>query len=196
MFIRDISIYYNNGTDWVRLGDYTVTRAPGTVNMPCNLTVEFNGVSATSVVVLAKSVNGNWGDPSYVGFSEVRFGQFNTIANDTDNYVRYGLGWTYQDGKSSGDYNSDVHYCMQNGSYFEYTFTGTNVSYIGPKNIDYGTVDVYIDGVYMTTVDCYSPSYQAQQVLYSIAGLSNRMHVLKGVKTGGTYVCTDKFVAN
>ena len=192
--LRDIAIYYNNGTDWVKLDDYIVPRAPGTADMSYNLLVDFNGISANEVVILAKMTNGNWGDEASIGFSAIRFGLFDEIANDTDNYVTYGVGWTYMDERISGDYNDDVHYATENGSFFEYTFTGNSVSVIGPKNYDYGDIDIYLNGVYQTTVSCYSATYQAEQVLYSVTGLPYGKHVLKGVKTSGEYICTDKFI--
>jgi hypothetical protein len=42
----------------------------------------------------------------------------------------------------------------------------------------------------------YASSYNAQQLLYSVQGLSNRCQVLKVVMTGGSYSQQDEHAAS
>lgn len=68
------------------------------------------------------------------------------------------------------------------GATVKYTFTGTSVALIGPKNHNLGFCDIYVDNVLkVENLDLYAPSKQYQQVLYKISGLSDALHVLKVV---------------
>lgn len=87
------------------------------------------------------------------------------------------------------------------GAAVEYSFTGTSVALIGPKNHNLGFCDIYVDNVLkVENLDLYAPSKQYQQVLYKISGLSDASHVLKVVVKGGknasataNYVVIDGF---
>ena len=68
----------------------------------------------------------------------------------------------------------------------EFTFTGTAVQWIGPKNTNGGKADVYIDGgLAQADIDTYTAAgKQHQQVLYSRTGLAAGSHTIKVVATG------------
>jgi hypothetical protein len=116
-----------------------------------------------------------------------------TLVNDTDTGITYSSGWSYSSGRSYGDYQSDVHYTSGASNYAQYTFTGTSVEYITETYSDEGNVDVYIDGVLQTTVNCNSSTRAAQVVMYSNTGLAYGSHTIKIVKNSGTYLLLDAF---
>ena len=58
------------------------------------------------------------------------------------------------------------------------------MKWIGYKDPWSGIANVYVDGTLKTQVDSYSASGQAQQVLYTIAGLSSGSHTLVIEVTG------------
>jgi hypothetical protein len=101
-----------------------------------------------------------------------------TTINDTDSGITYNGAWTYSS-SSSGYYNNDCHYISTNGSYCQYTFTGTGIRWIGAKNGDHGYANVYIDGTLVATVDTYASTWQKQLTLYEKTGLSSGSHTIK-----------------
>jgi endo-1,4-beta-D-glucanase Y/regulation of enolase protein 1 (concanavalin A-like superfamily) len=120
-------------------------------------------------------------------------GQTWTTVNDADPAVSYNTTWSYSANRGLGDYNNDVHYTKTNGNYAQFTFTGTGVQYITETYSDEGNVDVYIDGVLQTTVNCNSATRQVQFVAYQNTGLSSGSHTIKVVKSSGTYMLLDAF---
>jgi len=92
-----------------------------------------------------------------------------------------------------GDYGNDLHYSSSSGAYAQYTFVGTGVRYVTETYPDRGNVDVYLDGIYQTTVNCYSASLNVQQVMYSAIGLPLNSHTIKIVKNGGALLGLDAF---
>jgi hypothetical protein len=78
--LRNVTIEYSTtgGSDageWKKLGDYEFAMAPepGSPDYTYNTEVDFGGVEAKYVVISAHMTDGNWGDPTYYGLSEVRF---------------------------------------------------------------------------------------------------------------------------
>lgn len=89
---------------------------------------------------------------------------------------------------------------MDQGNQASFTFTGTNVRWIGYRDPWSGIAQVYLDGALKGTIDTYSASEQAQAVLYSSNRLSNASHKLTIVVTGkhdassaGAWVWVDAF---
>ena len=115
------------------------------------------------------------------------------MVNDTASGITYSGSWSYSNGRGAGDYSNDVHYTSTNNDYCQYIFTGTGVSVIMPKDSSQGNVDIYIDNVLKQTVNTSASSYQAQQTIYSISGLSSGSHTVKIVKKDGTYMQLDAF---
>jgi alpha-galactosidase len=113
-------------------------------------------------------------------------------ANNDDTLVKYTGAWQRSYNRGFGDYNDDVHWTATNNDYFEYTFKGTGVDVITEKESSQGNVDIYVDGVFKQTVSTYNATRLAQQTVYSITGLSNASHTIKGVKKTGTYMLLDK----
>jgi len=116
-----------------------------------------------------------------------------TLVNDNAAGVAYTGSWSTSSARGYGDYQDDVHYTTTYNDYVSYTFTGTGIDFITEKYNDEGTVDVYIDNVLQTTVNCYAAARTSQQTVYSATGLSAGSHTIKLVMTGGTYMLVDAF---
>jgi hypothetical protein len=72
------------------------------------------------------------------------------------------------------------------GTQVRFTFTGTDIQWIGNRDQWSGVAQVYLDGAFMATIDTHSATKQAQAVLYSAGGLSNATHELAVVVTADT----------
>ncbi len=90
----------------------------------------------------------------------------------------YSAGWSYSSA-TAGAYNTDTHYTTTNLASSSYTFTGTGIRWIGPKNNNRAKVKIYIDTELKGTIDPYSSSLESQKVLYEFTGLSNTSHTIK-----------------
>ena len=66
------------------------------------------------------------------------------------------------------------------------TFAGTGVRWIGFKAAWGGIAQVYLDGGLKATVDTYSPTEQAQAVMYTVTGLAAGLHTIT-IKVTGTW---------
>lgn len=93
-----------------------------------------------------------------------------------------------------GDYQNDVHSTQTNNDSFEFTFTGTGVEWITAKAPTQGDVEIYVDNKLKQTLSLYAASRQAGQTVYSISGLPNGTHTIKGVKKSGDYMLVDQLV--
>ena len=79
-----------------------------------------------------------------------------------------------------GDVDSHVSNTQYNA--FEFSFRGPTVKWIGRKQSDHGHADVYIDGEFQQTVDCYSDTTLSDVVKFQTTGLSDeRVHTLRVV---------------
>src|ERR1051325_3103877 len=95
-----------------------------------------------------------------------------------------GSGWI-DNNSASGFRNNDCHSSRTSGDYVEYTFYGSGIKVIGDKNTDHGKMDVYIDGVFKTTVDTYSATWVKQQELYVNSAVTPvGKHVIRVAVTG------------
>jgi Bacterial Ig domain len=74
------------------------------------------------------------------------------------------------------------------GATASFTFTGTEVSWIGCRKLSTGIADVYLDGVFQTEIDTFqAPPIEAyQHTIYKATGLANGSHTLTIVVTGRT----------
>jgi subtilisin len=83
------------------------------------------------------------------------------------------------------------------GASLAMTFTGRGVAVVGPTNPQRGKARVYLDGVYVTTVDMKSAAWTSRHVVFARSFSTGGTHVitLRAVGTG-TYplFCLDAFV--
>ena len=189
------------GVDWIAMWTPTIHDDTATNNFS-NVTAFLNNgtnctISNTTYVTgqswpsVALSIIQNAGLES--SYASLKAGE--VFVNDTDPaYDHVPSDWYYSSARGFGDYKDDVHASMIDGEYVQYSFNGTGISYLGEINSDEGNVDVYLDGVFQTTVSCNYPTRLVQQRIYSVSNLSLGRHTLKLVKNGGTYFVLDGFV--
>jgi hypothetical protein len=113
--------------------------------------------------------------------------------NDTDAAVDYTGSWYYSPDRGDGDYDNDVHATTANGAYVTVVFYGSAISFLTETYSDEGTIGVSLDGTSEGTVDAYATTRSAQQVLYSVSGLTVGRHTLTLTKESGTYLLVDRF---
>jgi len=94
----------------------------------------------------------------------------------------------------------DVYFSGTSGDSVTFSFFGTAVNWLSTKADNLGIAVVYLDNVFIATVDQYSKEIEWQQVLHSVAGLKQGAHKLKIAVTGmknsesaGRYVVVDAF---
>jgi hypothetical protein len=119
---------------------------------------------------------------------------------DDDNVSAVYTGTWSDNNTAPSRYNSTEHYTKTTNSYYQYTFTGTEIRLVATKEANRGKSDVYIDGVFDVTLDQYSATTYYQQEIYTKAGLASGSHtvkvVCKGQKNASAtdyYVCIDAF---
>ena len=89
------------------------------------------------------------------------------------------------------------------GAFVTFTFTGTSVSWIGCRKLTTGSADIYLDGIFVKSVNLYlaagtTPLAQGteayQTTIYRVDDLPPGLHTLKIVNTGkGSYTVIDAF---
>jgi hypothetical protein len=119
--------------------------------------------------------------------------------DDKSNQITYNGTWSNWDSTPQNYYNTERFNSTAN-SYAQFTFTGTDVKWVGTKENNSGIAKVYIDGVLQATIDTYSASSLYQQDLFTKSGMTNSQHTIKIVVTGtknssssSTNIVIDKF---
>jgi len=76
------------------------------------------------------------------------------------------------------------------------SFTGSKIRWRGPKQPGYGKADVWIDGVYQATVDCYAPADSAtlSAVIWESPDLGDGPHTLEIRLTGAKNAASSNYV--
>ena len=111
-------------------------------------------------------------------------GGVTTRIEDTSPAISYLGAWVpYSEPSQSG---GTMMHTRQTNASASFSFSGTNVSvkYGGTEWQNRAMVDIYIDGVYRTTVDPYSSTLLYSVTLYEESGLSDGRHTIKMVHTG------------
>jgi len=108
-----------------------------------------------------------------------------------------GSGWSLFTDRNYGDLDNEIEAGGTNGDEVTYTFTGTGVEVLGETYDDEGTFNAYVDGVQDTsqswTEDTSGSVRLAQQVVYSVQGLSQGTHTVTIEKTGGSFLTINGF---
>ncbi|MGA3363031.1 MAG: hypothetical protein ABSD82_13500, partial [Solirubrobacteraceae bacterium] len=115
--------------------------------------------------------------------------------------VYTGSGWTHSTSQT-GTYDNTESWSQTAGNYITFTFTGTQIEWIGPRNSNQGYANVLIDGNQVATnISTYASALSNQQVLFSDSGLSNASHTIEIYVDGTTptgssaaYVPLDAFI--
>jgi hypothetical protein len=90
------------------------------------------------------------------------------------------LGWT--DGYSGGT----VRFATAAGAAARYSFTGRSIAVVTTRRPDGGKVKVYLDGVYVKTIDTGGTATAFRQVAFSRTWSTPGSHTIRLVVVGGT----------
>jgi galactosylceramidase len=89
--------------------------------------------------------------------------------------------WTWS---SSEYYGGSCKYTEVVDQTAQFPFTGVAGRIIGSKRNDLGEIDIYVDDVFQTTVDCYSDTTEHQVILYETNILPFGPHTIRVEVTG------------
>jgi hypothetical protein len=99
-----------------------------------------------------------------------------------DDQFTYSSGWSTSSG--TGKYQSDDHYSKITGSYWEYTFYGTQVELWGSLASHHGITEVQIDGGSATDVDFYAATRLDETLIWTSPILSEGLHTIRVTVSG------------
>ncbi len=153
-------------------------------NLTRNYTYQFR--------VRAQDTSGNWSRWAQGPSFKVEAYQENSTTG-----VSYPSG-TWTRSYLSGAYGSYIRRASAAGATARFSFQGRNVGWVATKASNRGKADVYVDGVYQTTVDLYSSTQQTRQVVFQRSWNTSGSHTVE-VRLQGTsgrpYGDVDAFVA-
>ncbi len=105
-----------------------------------------------------------------------------TIHADGSALATYGPGWTTV--ASNGATGKRLHTATTAGSWMTFAFHGRAVALVSPKGASRGSVRVYVDGVYDSTVSLHRAKAQSQVVVFSRSWTTKAAHTVKLVVVG------------
>ncbi len=109
--------------------------------------------------------------------------------DDTNIGWRYNGNWVTYTG--TGPYNSTYHYASTADDYAELQFNGTSFTLTYVKASNRGSIDVYVDGTKVTTINAYNATVLYNQT-YTSPTYSQGSHRVRLVHAGGgTYIDVD-----
>lgn len=114
------------------------------------------------------------------------------IINDDESNINYEGDWDEE--YVAGNYRADKHVTKDADATLEYLFYGTGAELISDTGPDMGEIDVYIDGVFDQTIDCYSETPQQQVIVYTNSELDYAGHRIKLVNKSGDEMVVDGIV--
>lgn len=135
-------------------------------------TLDTAGFASGIYVVYATDAAGNLSASS----AGIRIVSPNDI-DDTDGAVHYSGTWTEL--ASDSYFLGTVRRANANGAYADIPFYGTRAKLYAALGSNYGKADIYVDGVYRSTVDTYSPTAASQQELFDTGVLTEGNHVVR-----------------
>jgi autotransporter-associated beta strand protein len=112
--------------------------------------------------------------------------------NNSSNVTYTGASWTYQNNRSAGEFQNDIHFATTNGDSVTLAFDGTDIGFLSTYGPNRGQVDVYLNDIFQETIDLFrADTFNAS--VFSRSGLPRGQHALKLVKTSGQYLTVDAF---
>jgi alpha-L-fucosidase len=101
-------------------------------------------------------------------------------------------GWLRRCNLGAGDFNNDLTVSDTPGDAWSYSFAGSNVKVIAPKETGAGKIEIQIDGQSRATADLSTAgARQAQQVACEVTGLTAGNHAIRIVNRGPGPVAVD-----
>lgn len=108
--------------------------------------------------------------------------------------VIYAGSWST--GNDSRYIGGSARSAIQDGAYAELSFYGSAVRLLGVRSANQGKADIYVDDIYVTTVDNYSAAWGAQQTLFEISGLAEGVHTIRYERTGERNPASSNTIVN
>ncbi len=105
------------------------------------------------------------------------------LVQNTSTAIGYHGTWTTSSYTSYS--GGSVKYATAAGAYATYTFTGRSVAFVTTRAASRGQAKIYLDGVLITTVDCYAASSTFRWVAFSQTWASAGTHRIT-IKVVGT----------
>ena len=112
-----------------------------------------------------------------------------TSIDDRDNSLVYTGTWIND--SNNEFYEGTARYTNAEDASVEFEFYGTAIRWYGQKDTNFGTAEVYIDGVLMETVNANGPM-TVGELLYESLNLSAATHTIKIVRKSGV-IDLDRF---
>ena len=113
--------------------------------------------------------------------------------------LTYAGFWTQESVASA--YGGGLKYATETGAKTTFGFTGYNVAWVAPKDVDRGKAEVWLDGSKAATVDLYSSSAKPRRIVFSKTFPSSSNHTLevrllgtRNLSSNGTRVDADAFL--
>jgi alpha-tubulin suppressor-like RCC1 family protein len=103
----------------------------------------------------------------------------------------YSAGWGTR--LNPGFWDGAVQRTQKPGSLVLFNYQGRNLEWIGPVGPGYGSADVYVDGTYVTTVNCQADTPGQRHVLLRVAAQMSRAHSVEIINRGSR-IDVDGFV--
>ena len=91
---------------------------------------------------------------------------------------------TWTESFSAAYVENTLHSSTRRDSSVFFSFTGTGIEWFGNTGVRHGVADVYIDGVFVRTVDTWNDVSRRQQRLFWQYGLTRGRHNIKVVNSG------------
>jgi len=104
------------------------------------------------------------------------------LVQQSSTAVRYGHGWTTS--SSSAYAGGSVRYATAAGSTASYTFTGRSIALVSTTALTRGKVKVYVNGVYLTTLDLRSSATRYRAVVWQRTWSTTATRTIKLVVVG------------
>ncbi len=105
-----------------------------------------------------------------------------TLHADGSDLATYGPGWTTV--ASSGATGKVLHTASKAGAWMTFAFTAGRSRWWLPKGASRGSVRVYVDGAYASTVNLYRAGAQSRIVVFSRSWTTKAAHTVKLVVVG------------
>jgi hypothetical protein len=104
---------------------------------------------------------------------------------DTSSKVSYSRSWhTYSTSSASGGH---THYATRRGAAVKFSFTGRAFALIAPKGPTRGSAKLYVDGVYVSTVNLHRSSTVPRIVVAARSWSASGAHTVKLVVSATAY---------
>jgi CSLREA domain-containing protein len=174
-----------NGAAYTNVSLSSPTTTVRTVSLEPGITYQFR--------VRAQDSAGNWSDWMQGPAFTVEDNQESSAA------ISYIGTWTQEALDSA--FGGGVSYAEAAGAKATFTFTGSHVAWVAPKDANRGRAEVWVDGVKVRSVDLYASSEQPRKMVFTQDWASVGTHTVevralgtKNASSSGTRVDVDAFV--